>query len=67
MANSAAESPFVKMRVHSLDLAVPANMASSSFVMPRMLLRSLPSVFLASLMFFDWCVSPHPGFISFFD
>ena len=48
MAEVAAESPSVTMRVHSRDLAVPAQSASSSFVMPRMVVRFFPSVFFAS-------------------
>ena len=46
----AAESPSVRMRVHSLDFAVPAHRASSNFTMPRTDARFLPSVFLASFM-----------------
>ena len=48
MAEVAAESPSVRMRVHSFDFAVPAIMASSSFVIPRMVDRFFPSVFLVS-------------------
>jgi len=48
MADVAAESPSVKMRVHSFDLEVPANNASSNLVIPRMVERFLPSVFFTS-------------------
>ena len=48
MADAAAESPSVRIRVHSCDLAVPAQSASSSLGRPRSVLRLEPSVFLAS-------------------
>ena len=48
MADVAAESPSVRIKVHSADRAVPARRASSSFVIPRKTERFLPSVFLTS-------------------
>ena len=46
----AAESPSVRMRVHSEDLSVPAQRASSNLGRPRRVVRFFPSVFLASRM-----------------
>ena len=46
----AAESPSVRIRVHSVDLPVPAQSASSNLTMPRIEARFLPSVFLASFI-----------------
>ena len=64
IALAAAESPSVKISVHSGDLAVPAHSASSSLGSPRSVLRLEPSVFLASLAAFasriDWASSRRP-------
>ena len=49
IAVEAAESPSVRMSVHSLLFAVPAHSASSSLGRPRRVLRFVPSVFFASL------------------
>mmetsp|Transcript_3264 Transcript_3264/g.4730 ORF Transcript_3264/g.4730 Transcript_3264/m.4730 type:complete len:354 (-) Transcript_3264:1160-2221(-) len=50
-ASALAESPSVRMRVHSLDRErCPAQLASSSFGMPSMRPARLPSVFFRSLV-----------------
>ena len=48
MALVAAESPSVRIKVHSTDLFVPAQRASSNFGRPRSVRFLAPSVFLAS-------------------
>ena len=66
IAEAAAESPSVKIRVASEDLAVPAHKASSSLGSPRKFLRLEPSVFLASFADLasriDWASSRRPIF-----
>ena len=47
-----AESPSHKIKIHSLDLTVPAKLASTSLGILRIVLHFVPSVFLAALFSF---------------